>query len=86
VIAVLVGIILKMNTLKTLIRNLSVTLYGTSVLNEIIEQGFVPLETGEEARHLPEDWELYAKGNERIMYNGRTDEVIDRYDLTNVRR
>lgn len=56
-------------------------LYGTSNLDRVVTQGFVPIETGEEARHLPEDWELYGKGNHRIMYNGKTDEVIDRYTL-----
>lgn len=75
-----------MNTLKILIRNLSIRLYGTSAIDGIVAQGFVPIETGEEARHLPEDWELYGRGNQRVMYNGRTDEIIDRYDLTNVRR
>lgn len=68
-----------MNTLKILIRNISNVLFPTSCLDGIVIQGFVPIETGEEARHLPEDWELYGRGNERVIYNGRTDEIIDRY-------
>lgn len=75
-----------MKTLKLLVKNITNVFLPTSTLDEIVHEGFVPIETGEEARHLPEDWELYGRDNERVIYNGRTDEIVDRYDLTNVRR
>jgi hypothetical protein len=71
-----------MITLKKLIRTVSIRLYGTSVLDEIVEQGFKPVD-GKKPQgieiHLPEDCELYEKGEERIIYNGRTDKVVWRY-------
>lgn len=68
-----------MNTLKLLIRNISSRFYPTSALDGIVAQGFVPVSG--EVTDLPEDWELYGKDKSRIMYNGRTDEIIDRYSL-----
>jgi hypothetical protein len=69
-----------MNTLKLLIRNLSVKLFPTSVLDNIVAQGYVEI-NGREAIGLPEDCELYGKEKARIMYNGRIDEIINRYSL-----
>jgi methenyltetrahydromethanopterin cyclohydrolase len=65
-----------MNTLKHLIKNLANVVFPTSALDGIVTQGFSPIKAD-----LPEDWELYGRGNDRIVYNGKTDEVIDRYSL-----
>ena len=52
----------------------------TSSLDGIIAQGFVPIESFE-SRGLPEDWELYGKGEQRIIYDGREDRVVDKYSI-----
>jgi len=74
-----------MNTLKHLIRNISVRLYGTSALDGIVAQGFKAVDGDglppNFRLHLPEDCELYGKGNERILYNGKTDRIIKRYNV-----
>jgi hypothetical protein len=67
-----------MNTLTLLIRNLSNRFFPTSALDGILAQGFEQV-MGPEIRNLPEDCELYEKGDARIIYNGRTDEVVNRY-------
>ena len=70
-----------MNTLKLLVRNLSNVMFPTSILDGIVAQGFVPV-NGTESSCLPEDWELYSKGSQRVIYNGRTDKIVDRYSIT----
>ena len=66
-----------MNTLKLLVRNLSNIMFPTSVLDGIVAQGFAQIET----KDLPEDWELYGRGNDRIVYNGNIDKIIDKYSI-----
>jgi hypothetical protein len=67
-----------MNTLKLLIRNILVRLeLPPSTLDGIVDDGFV---------QVPDnfgpfsDLELYAREDERIVYNGYTDEIVKRYE------
>jgi hypothetical protein len=73
-----------MNTLKHLIKNFSVAFLPGSLLDGIVAQGFSRVDGKPDSPlelHLPEDGELYRRGNEMIIYNGRTDTVISRYSL-----
>lgn len=63
-------------SLKLLIKKLQDKFIPPSTLDGILEEGFIS-----RPDYLGEDLELYVKGNERIVYNGRTDKVIKRYQV-----
>ena len=49
-----------------------------SQLDKIIEEGFVPI--SEDFGPHGYDLELYAKGEQRIIYDGKIDKIITRYE------
>lgn len=67
---------------KMIIDKLIKKLIPSSKLDGIIEEGFVPV-----TELRPEDFvrgydlELYSKGKERIIYDGKNDRILRRYNL-----